>query len=158
MIRWPGHTRAASSCDTPVIGIDLYPTVLEMTGASRERGQVIDGESCECEGARGLRRDAMFWHYPHYHAGGATPYSAIRQGPWRLVQFQEDGRVELYNLAQDVSETTDLASRERDRANRMKQRLGNWRREVGAQMAEANPGYDAARAAGRPQGDAELDD
>jgi arylsulfatase A-like enzyme len=147
MIRWPGHTRAASTCDTPVIGIDLYPTVLEMTGATRERGQVIDGESIAglCNGARGLKRDAIFWHYPHYHAGGATPHSAIRQGPWRLVQFQEDNRVELYNLAQDISETQDLAGREPDRAKRMKQRLEEWRRSVGAQMALPNPNYDPAR-------------
>jgi len=152
MIRWPGHTRAASSCDTPVIGIDLYPTVLEMTGASRARGQVIDGESLArlCQGDRGLRRDAIFWHYPHYHAGGATPYSAIRQGPWRLVQFQEDGRVELYNLAQDISETADLARREPDRANRMKQRLENWRRDVGAQMADGNPGLRSRQSARGP--------
>jgi arylsulfatase A-like enzyme len=147
MIRWPGHTRAASTCDTPVIGIDLYPTVLEMTGATRERGQVIDGESIAglCNGARGLKRDAIFWHYPHYHAGGATPHSAMRQGPWRLVQFQEDDRVELYNLAQDISETQDLARSDPDRAKRMKQRLEEWRRSVGAQMALPNPNYDPAR-------------
>jgi arylsulfatase A-like enzyme len=161
MIRWPRHARAASSCDTPVIGIDLYPTVLEMTGATLERGQVIDGESLAglCDGSRGLRRDAIFWHYPHYHIGGATPYSAIRQGPWRLVQFQENGRVELYNLAQDISETADLARRDPDRANRMKQRLENWRRDISAQMAVANPNYDPARErAVRSQRDAELAD
>jgi arylsulfatase A-like enzyme len=92
-----------------------------------------------------LKRDAIFWHYPHYHAGGATPHSAIRQSPWRLVQFQEDDRVELYNLAQDISETQDLARSDPDRAKRMKQRLEEWRRSVGAQMALPNPNYDPAR-------------
>jgi arylsulfatase A len=147
MIRWPGRTRPASTCDTPVIGIDLYPTVLEMTGAVRERGQVIDGVSLAglCRGDRDWKRDALFWHYPHYHAGGATPHSAIRWGDWRLVQFQEDEHFELYNLAKDVSEAEDLAGREPDRAIRIKHRLDNWRREVGAQMAIPNPAYDAAR-------------
>jgi arylsulfatase A-like enzyme len=161
MIRWPGRTRAASICDTPVMGIDLYPTVLEMTGAARERGQVIDGESLAglCRGAGSLRREAIFWHYPHYHLGGATPYSAVREGPWRLIQFQEDGRMELYNLAADVSESADLASRYPERVNRMKQRLENWRRAVGAQMAVPNPDYDPARArAVRSEREAELAD
>jgi arylsulfatase A-like enzyme len=147
MIRWPGHTKAGSVCHTPVIGMDLYPTVLEMTGASREQGQVIDGVSLAglCNGGTGLPRDTLFWHYPHYHGGGATPYSAMRQGDWRLVEFQEDGRVELYNLKNDVGETTNLAERYSDRAREMKQRLENWRREVGAQMATPNPNYDAAK-------------
>jgi hypothetical protein len=106
-----------------------------------------------------LRRDAIFWHYPHYHIGGATPYSAIRQGPWRLVQFQQDRRVELYNLAQDISETADLALRNPERANRMQRRLENWRRDLGAQMAVTNPNYDPARErAVRSQRDAELAD
>lgn len=160
LIRWPGHTRAGSTCETPVVGLDLYPTVLDMTGARQAPGQTIDGESLAglCRGANQLRRDAIFWHYPHYHAGGATPHSAIRQGPWRLVQFQEDGRSELYNLVEDISESTDLAGRYPDRANQMTQRLEKWRLDVGAQMAVPNPDYDPAKARGAPPGRADLED
>jgi len=160
IIRWPGRTRPGATCDTPVMGLDLYPTVLEMTGASRDSAQIIDGESLAglCNGGSRLKRDALFWHYPHYHGGGATPHSAILQGSWRLVEFEEDGHAELYNLPDDVGETKDLALRESHRTRKMRERLESWRRSVGAQVASANPGYDPAKNRGGGSARFDLDD
>jgi arylsulfatase A-like enzyme len=147
IVRWPGHTRPGSKCDAPVMGIDLYPTLLEMTGAKRERGQVIDGESLVplCAQTGSLKRKSIFWHYPHYHKGGATPYSAVRQGDWRLVEFQEDGHVELYNLAQDIGEKENLAEKMPAKTRELRRTLDLWRRDVGAQLAVPNPNYDPAK-------------
>ena len=64
----------------------------------------------------------IFWHYPHYHPGGATPYTAVRSGDWKFIEFQEDGRCELYNLKQDPSETQDLASRDSKRVRELRAR------------------------------------
>jgi arylsulfatase A-like enzyme len=155
IIRWPGQIRAGSTCNVPVFGADLYPTVLAMTGARPEPGQVIDGESIVplCRQRGSLKRDTIFWHYPHNHPGGASPYSAIRAGDWKLIEFQEDGHAELYNIAEDIGEKNELSARFAEKARELRARLEAWRREVGAQMAVPNPDYDPARArqAGKAQ-------
>ena len=87
-----------------------------------------------------LKRDALFWHYPHYQLyqlGGTTPYGAIHAGDFKLIEFYEDMRVELYNLRDDIGEQHDLAAKMPDKVNELRARLHAWRTEVGAQMPGA---------------------
>jgi len=97
LITWPGVVAAGSVCDTPVISYDHTPTLLEATGTALKEGQIVDGESLLTllTDKGQLKRDAIYWHYPHYHPGSATPYGAIREGDWKLIEFYEDQRVEL---------------------------------------------------------------
>jgi arylsulfatase A-like enzyme len=141
IVKWPGVTKPGSVSNTPVIGMDLHPTVAAMAGVNRERG--LDGLSLAplLKGGRTLPRTSLFWHYPHYHTMGATPYGAVRDGDLRLIEFQEDGRVELYDLASDVSESKDLASERPKDVERLKTLLARWRSNVGAQMAVPNPNH-----------------
>lgn len=152
IVKWPGVTRPGSVCDAPVITPDFYPTLLEIAGLKPARGQVVDGMSLVplLRGRGAIRRDALFWHYPHYHPGGATPYGAIREGDWRLVEFYEDNHVELYNLRRDIGEKHNLAESEPALAKRLRDKLHAWRQRVGAQMPSPNPNYDPARAAANP--------
>ena len=155
MIRWPGVTKPGSVCDVPVIGADLFPTVLEAAGLSPRRGRNVDGVSLvpllkNAGSGRGWQRSRLFWHYPHYHPGGATPYSAVREGDWKLIEFHEDGRCELYDLGRDPEERNDLAKREPARLHRLRSRLHAFRRDVGAQMPVPNPDYDPQREKDRP--------
>jgi arylsulfatase A-like enzyme len=92
-----------------------------------------------------LDRD-LFWHFPHYHAGGDSPYSAIRSGDWRLIEFHETGELELYNLAEDLGESRNLAATKRQLASQLHEKLRSWRESVGAQMPTLNPDFDPARA------------
>jgi arylsulfatase A len=92
-----------------------------------------------------VKREALYWHYPHYHPGGATPYSAVRAGDWRLIEFHEEGMPELFNLKDDPSETTDLANARPEKRDELLAMLRTWRKEVGAQMPVVNPNYDPAR-------------
>lgn len=95
-----------------------------------------------------LRRDELFWHYPHYQhyqLGGATPYGAIRKGDFNLIEFFDDMRVELYNLRKDVGEQHDLAARMPDKVEELRRRLHDWREDVGAQMPTRNPSYDPSK-------------
>jgi arylsulfatase A-like enzyme len=144
VIKWPGVTRPGSVSHTPVISVDFYPTLLEMADARPQPGQVLDGESLVplLRGTGALRRTALYWHYPHYHPGGATPYSAIREGDHRLVEFFENNRVELYDLKADIGEKNDLAPSQPELAARLRAKLVAWRKDVGAQLPEANPNYD----------------
>ena len=146
IVKWPGVTRPGSVCRTPVIGADHFPTLLAMAGAAAPAAHTVDGESLVplLKQAGGLTRDALYWHYPHYHPGGATPYGAVREGDFRLVEFYEDSRVELYNLKADIGETRDLAAAMPEKAAALRQKLAGWRTRVGAQMPAPNPAHDPA--------------
>ena len=149
IVKWPGTVQAGSLCATPAISVDYYPTLLAAAGVTPAKDATIDGESLMplLKQTGGLARDTIYWHYPHYHPGGATPYSAIRSGDWRLVEFYEDGHAELYNLKDDGSETTDLATSMPDKAKELREKLNAWRVAVGAQPPVKNANYDPAKEA-----------
>jgi arylsulfatase A-like enzyme len=143
IVRWPGVTRPGSASDVPIITPDLFSTILEIAGA-KGGPKGIDGESLVplLKQTGDLRRDAIYWHYPHYHPGGATPYGAVRKGNFKLIEFLEDGRLELYNLKEDVGEKKDLAADLPEKAKELRNLLSRWRVEVGARMPASNPDYD----------------
>ncbi len=141
---WPGVTPAGAVSDTPVITVDIYPTVLDIAGVAgdSEHNAMVDGVSLVDmlrDPTQDLERRELYWHYPHYHGGGATPHSAIRDGDWRLVHFYEDDRSELYNVADDIGEEHDLAPEMPDRAAALRAKLDAWRAAVGAQDPVSNP-------------------
>ena len=147
IVAWPGTIEAGTINDSPVISYDHVPTLLEATGTPLKEGQVVDGESLMPLLTQKdiLKREAIYWHYPHYHPGSATPYSAIRAGDWKLIEFFEDQHVELYNLRRDVGEADNVAAAEPDIAQKMQQQLNDWRTQVGAQLPAANEKYDPER-------------
>lgn len=146
IMSWPEVTKPGSTSDVPVITPDIPATILDLTGAGIEPGQPIDGRSLSPL-LRGdtLAREALYWHYPHYHPGGATPHSAIRAGNWRLVHFYEDDRDELYDLAADPGETTDVAKERPEKTADLRRRLDTWLADVGGQLPTPNPDVDPAR-------------
>jgi arylsulfatase A-like enzyme/glyoxylase-like metal-dependent hydrolase (beta-lactamase superfamily II) len=145
LIRAPGVTRPGTTSRVPVISTDFYPTILELLGIPSRPEQHRDGVSLVplLEGGGTLPRPALFWHYPHYSNQGGFPGGAVRMGQWKLVERYEDGQVHLFNLAEDVGETRDLADREPDRVEAMSARLHAWYRQVGARFlrpsAEGGP-------------------
>ncbi len=142
VIRMPGDANDKVNA-TPAISNDIMPTVLSAleleTHAHLTDGidlmPVIRGESDTLPG-----RD-LFWHYPHYHTQGATPYSAIRSGDYRLIEYHIDGNVKLYNLKEDIGETLDLSRKLPHIVNRLRDKLHAWRQSVNAQMPIPNPEY-----------------
>jgi len=147
IVRWPGVTKAGTSCDVPTIHVDLYPTFLELAAAPQPP-QTLDGESLVPlfrDSAARLKRDAIFQHFPGYLGAGpgqwrTTPVSLIHSGDWKLMEFLEDGRLELYNLREDVGETKNLAQAMPDKAKELHARLVAWRTEVSAPMPTKNDG------------------
>jgi arylsulfatase A-like enzyme len=130
----------------PVTSVDFYPTFLEIVGAKGNPDQPLDGESILplLRQTGTLKRDAIYWHYPHYHH--SRPAGAIREGNYKLIEFYEDGRLELYDLANDIGEKNNLATEMPQEAARLQQKLARWRKSVKAKMPTANPDYDPARA------------
>jgi arylsulfatase A len=150
IVHWPGVTRPGSVCETPVISMDLYRTICEMTGVPEAAGRAVDGGNLVplLRQTGSLERDALFWHYPHYQhyqLGGTTPYGAIRAGDFKLIELFDDMRVELYNLREDIGEQHNLAAQMPAKAEELRARLHAWRKEVGAQMPARNPSYDPSK-------------
>ena len=144
IVTWPSKINPGSECDTPVISYDHVPTLLEATATKLKDGQIVDGESLmPLLTEKGfLKRDAIYWHYPHYHPGSATPYSAIKEGDWKLIEFHETGKVELYNHRRDPGEIQDTSDIDGDIAQRLTEKLHAWKKEVGAQEPTQNEDYD----------------
>lgn len=140
IIRWRGVTTPNSICRVPVTSTDFYPTLLEMVGVDLNPEQHCDGISLVplLQSADSLDRDTIFWHYPHYANQGGTPGSSIRAGDWKLIEFYEDGRLELYNLREDIGETMNLAGTRPELTRKLHQRLKAWREEMEAMEPQPN--------------------
>jgi arylsulfatase A-like enzyme len=148
IIRAPAVTTAGSICPVPVTSTDFYPTILYLCGVPAVPEQHVDGISIVplLKGAGALNRDAIYWHYPHYSGGlGGRPGGAIRKGDWKLIEFFEDGRVELYNIKQDIGEQHDLARMHPHRAAKMLADLKAWQKQTRATFPTPNPNYKGSK-------------
>ncbi len=148
-IAWPGVTRGQTT-SVPAIGMDFYPTFLDIAGLPLLPDQHQDGVSLvpALKGQPGALADRpLFWHYPHYGNQGGEPSAILIQGDWKLIHYFEDGRSELYHLAQDIGEQRDLAAENPDRTASMLSALEEWQKQTGARRPTPNPSYDPQKAA-----------
>jgi len=146
IVRWPGKVKAGSVTDTPVVLTDFVPTLIEAAGleVAKTTGPLDGASLMKLLTGGTLAPRPLFWHFPNYTNQGGRPAGAVREGDWKLVENYEDGSVELYNLASDPAEKTDLAKTEVPRAEALKAKLAAWRKSVGAQENVPNPAFDAA--------------
>ncbi len=130
----------------PAIGMDFYPTLLDLTGNTLLASQHVDGQSLvsAMKGSAGSDRK-LFWHYPHYGNQGGEPSSIARIGSWKLIHYYEDGRDELYDLANDPGEKRNLAASNTKQLKALKKELTKWLVDSGAKMPVADPMYDAQK-------------
>ncbi len=137
---WKNHIAPGSKSETLVSSVDYFPTLLEMTHTQEPKDDIIDGKSF-LESLNGKKQDrgAIYWHYPHYHPLGGRPASAIREGDYKLIEFLDNGDLELYNIRTDIGETTNLASTQKELTQKMLAKLKQWRLDVKAKMLVKNP-------------------
>jgi arylsulfatase A-like enzyme len=142
IVKWPGIVKAGSVSDQIVSSIDFYPTITSACGVEKKAG--IDGLDLKTvlDGTAPIQRDAIYWHFPHYNGNaGAKPGAAIRAGDWKLIEFYETGRRELFNVAKDMRESNNLIEQNADVAKDLHAKLSAWRESVGAKLPTPNPDY-----------------
>ena len=158
VIRGPGVSAEGNVSHEPVISMDLFRTIVEAVGIDEPSLQKdnwrspsgapgCDGESLWpiLSGRGSMNHRNLYWHYPHhqhYQLGGTMPYSAIRSGDYKLIEFHDDQHLELYHVSNDLSERRNLVGTEVAVTMQLQKQLHNWRREIGAQMPTPNPDYD----------------
>jgi arylsulfatase A-like enzyme len=147
IFRWPAKIPADVTCDEPINSVDLYPTLLAVAGATAAPDYPLDGVSylgvLTSGGKQRLALDAVYWHFPGYLGAGqqtwrTTPVGVIRAGDYKLLEFFEEGRLELYNVREDLGEQHNLAAKMPDKARQLQAKLAAWRNEVGAKMPTPN--------------------
>jgi arylsulfatase A-like enzyme len=137
--RWPGHIAPGSTNDTPISGIDLMPTLAELTGLDIN-DQPMDGLSLiPLFKGQLFRERNLFWFMPGYLPGRLPPSAVIRSGNWKLIHFFEDDQIELYDLSTDLGERNNLAKTHPAVAHRLKSKLDAWRDQIGAERPPRNP-------------------
>ena len=152
IVKWAGVTPAKTKCNEPVIGVDVYPTLLELTGTEKPQDYELDGKSLVSlfkTPQSSLSRDAIFWHFPCYLEGSGdphggpfrtTPAGAIRMGDWKLIEWFESGRLELYNLKHDLSEKHDLSKSNPEQLEKLHTAMKAWRKKVDAPVPTERTG------------------
>jgi arylsulfatase A-like enzyme len=148
LVRYPTFTKPRTQNESSVCSIDFVPTLLEMTQLPKKKdvdglsfASVLKGSDAY---SMAKKRD-LYWHYPHYHTPQRPPTGAILSGDYKLLERFEDGRLELYNVKTDVSETYDLAQEQPERVQKMLKKLKSWQKETGALMPVPNPNYDSEK-------------
>ena len=150
IVRWPGVTKPGSVIETPVSSPDFFPTLLEAAGAKPEPGQKLDGVSLVPVLKGGsLAERALFWHYPHYGNQGGAPGAAIRRGDWKLIEWFEDQRVELYNVKEDIGEQEDLSRDQPALVEKLHAELRALQKDTGSLFPMPNPNYRVDQPSGR---------
>jgi arylsulfatase A-like enzyme len=141
IVKWPGVVRPASVCDVAVHIDDYFSSILDLAGLSGTKPrQIIDGISFVplLRQVRGFPEDRpLYWHFPNQwgpKGPGLGPHSTVRKGDWKLIYYHSDRRYELFNLRQDIGETTNLADQQPERVRVYAAMLGSFLENVDAQM------------------------
>lgn len=135
IIQWPGKVAKGSICAQPTSNVDFYPTFLDIAAVKPDPKQKLDGTSIQPLLARPkapLKRPPLFWHYPleKPHFLGGQSAGAIREGDWKLIEFYETKRLELYRLDQDPGEKHDRKEQNPRKAKELHQKLKDWRKAI----------------------------
>ncbi|SIO66890.1 Arylsulfatase A [Singulisphaera sp. GP187] len=148
LFRWPGKIPAGTVCDRSINSVDLYPTLVALAGGKVAEDYPLDGTSYVSlltSGGQGTwDREDLYWHFPGYLGAGkgswrTTPVGVIRSGDWKLMEFFETGKLELYNKRNDVGEKIDLAASLPERVKELHAKMLAWRKQIHAPMPTPNP-------------------
>ena len=140
MVSWPGRLKAGTTCSVPIMSFDILPTALAAAGIPTPKGRLFDGKNMlpALLGETDELHDHLCWN------SGDGKW-AIRRGRWKLVGVQD--RVELFDLAEDLSETTDLSKTHPERVEELKKVYEAWLDEMAEPLKGGFKRWDPSQAA-----------
>ena len=144
IVKWPEKGERNIESDIPITSVDMFPTILTMVGARQRIGKDKEGvDFSPLLKGETIERGAIYWHFPHYSNHGMhSPGGAVREGDYKLLEYFENGTLQLFNLKNDIGEQNDLSKIEIKKTEELKEKLHQWREKIGAQMMQSNPDYD----------------
>lgn len=131
---WKGKIQAGTVSDLPVTSVDILPTICALTNTSLPATTIDGRDISSALHQRKQNSVPLYWHFPHYREPDVVPYSVIRDGDWKLIKRYEGNTFELFNLKNDLSEHTDLASTNPEMVKRLNSKLESWLKKTGAKM------------------------
>jgi arylsulfatase A-like enzyme len=145
IVRYPKTVPVGTICKTPTSNIDFYPTLCQLAEIEPAPKQHVDGVSILPllkNPNYQLSRETFYWHYPldKPHFLGGRSSGAVRKGDWKLIEFFDTGKKELYNLAEDISEKNNLTGTNPEKVTELQGLIKAWRKEVGAKIPEGQSG------------------
>ncbi len=144
IVAWPGRIPAGTVSDLVITTPDFFPTLLELAGLPAEPSAHVDGRSfapmLQDPWTR-LPERPIFWHYPHYSNQRGRPHGAVRGGRWKLIEWFETGRTELFDLETDPGESTELSQVQPAMTASLLQQLRDWRSQIGAKLPQPKPAH-----------------
>ncbi len=146
IVKWPGIGKKGVNCSTPITSVDMFPTILNMIGAKEKIGNDKEGvDFSPLIKGKTIKKRPIYWHFPHYsNHGMQSPGGSIRDGDYKLIEYFENGTVQLFDLKNDIGEQNDLSKIEVEKTKELKEKLYKWREDVNAQMMKPNPNYDSS--------------
>ncbi len=153
IVSWRGKITEKSTSDYPIIGTDMFPTILSLTNSKSSKDIMLDGIDLKNLFLHNQSPESrpLFWFFPAYlenYRGMSglwrtTPAAAVRYGNWKFIRFFEDGKEELYNLKADIGEENDLSSINTDKRSELSKLLDDWIAKTNAPVpSENNPKFD----------------
>lgn len=131
---WPAQIKAGAVSAQVVNTLDIYPTLLDIAAVKPPTDQVLDGVSfaSTLKGNAKPQSRTLYWHYPlpKPHFLGGRSAGAIRSGDFKLIEYFDTGQIELFNLANDLGEKTDLSEKEPAKRARLLSQLWEWRQKT----------------------------
>lgn len=155
-VSWPGVVTPGTRNTTPIMGSDLFATFHALINGNSKTSHGTDGQSLLplWKGAETFdAARSLYWHFPAYlegkNADGAAdaqfrtrPAAAIRRGPWKLIEYFEDGRVELYHLDDDIGESRNIRDQHPQTAADLQADLHAWQTSLAAPIPDQpNPDF-----------------
>lgn len=146
IMRWPNHIKPGSISENLIISQDIFSTIVDIAGAKNRIKHQTDGRSLVFDFTKNSKKDIdLFWYYPHYSPQSKMPGAAIRSGNYKLIQFYDPVKVELYNLEADIGETNDLSGQMPEKTHQLSGKLEKWLDESGTILHTPNPNYKAEK-------------
>ena len=140
LIKLPNQTKSELISE-PVVSYDLFPTIANLLNLSYKVDDIDGVDISNLFIKKDINRDFIFWHFPHYHGSLWKPGSAIRNKDWKLIEFHEDNRLELYNLKDDISESKNLSKKFPELTKNLKNQLNEIKIKLSANSTTINKNY-----------------